>query len=118
MTGRKREKTMTAEERKELLAQANNSNKKGAEWLEDDFVKSDFDEIIGKDVTIKNLYLVKKDHYYLVEFNEYPKKCFGTPSFLTNVLDNLGENSKELTFVPMEKENIGNGKTYRKFTIK
>ena len=113
---------MTAEERKTLLEQANNSNKRGAEWLDDDFVKANFDEIVGKNVTIKNLYLVdnneKHEHYYMVEFNEYPKKCFGTPSFLTNVLDNLGENSKELTFVPMKKENIGNGKTYRKFTIK
>jgi len=113
---------MTAEERKELLEQANKANKKGAEWLNDDFVKANFDEIVGKDVTIKNLYLVdndlKSEHYYLVEFHEYPKKCFGTPSFLTNVLDNLGEKSKCLTFVPLEKENIGNGKTYRKFTIK
>ena len=113
---------MTAEERKELLAQANKANKKGAEWLDDDFVKANFDEIVGTDVTIKNLYLVdneeKSEHYYLVEFNEYPKKCFGTPSFLTNVLDSLGEKAKYLTFVPMEKENIGNGKTYRRFTIK
>ena len=118
MTGRKREKDMTPEERKKLLEQANNSNKKGADWIDDDYVKADFDEIIGKDVTIKNLYLVEKDHYYMVEFNEYPKMCFGTPSFLTNVLDNLGEKAKHLTFVPLKKENIGNGKTYRKFTIK
>ena len=115
---------MTTEERKELLEQANKANKKGAEWLDDDFEKADFDEIIGEEVTIKNLYLVDKDkfgkhqHYYMVEFNEYPKKCFGTPSFLTNVLDEVGEYSKSLTFVPLEKENIGNGKTYRKFTIK
>ena len=115
---------MTAEERKKLLEQANNSNSKGAEWLSDDFVKADFDEIIGKEVTIKNLYLVDKEkdgkhqHYYMVEFNEYPKKCFGTPSFLTNVLDDLGDDSKNLTFVPLKKENIGNGQTYRKFTIK
>ena len=115
---------MTAEERKELLEQANNVNSSGAEWLSDDYVKADFDEIIGNDVTIKNLYLVDKDkdgkhqHYYMVEFNEYTKKCFGTPSFLTNVLDNLGEKAKELTFVPQKKENIGNGQTYRKFTIK
>lgn len=115
---------MTTEERKELLEQANKTNKKGAEWLEDDFVKGNFDEIVGTDVTIKNLYLVDNDkdgkhqHYYLVEFNEHPKKCFGTPIFLTNVLDDLGEKSKYLTFVPREKENIGNGKTYRDFTIK
>ena len=115
---------MTAEERKELLEQANKSNSTGAEWLDNDYVKADFDEIIGKDVTIKNLYLVDKDkdgkheHYYMVEFNEYPKKCFGTPSFLTNVVDSLGEKAKYLTFVTMKKENIGNGKTYRKFTIK
>ena len=113
---------MTEEERKELLEQANKSNKKGAEWLEDDFEKANFDEIIGKDVTIKNLYLVdneeKHEHYYMVEFNECPKKCFGTPSFLTNVIDNLGEKAKYLTFVPLDKENIGNGKTYRKFAIK
>ena len=113
---------MTSEERKELLEQANKSNKRGVEWLDDDFVKANFDEIIGIDVTIKNLYLVDNDekgeHYYMVEFNEYPKKCFGTPSFLTNVLDNLREKAKHLTFVPQVKENIGNGKTYRKFTIK
>ena len=113
---------MTTEERKELLEQANKSNKRGAEWLDDDFVKANFDDIVGIDVTIKNLYLVdndvKHEHYYMVEFNEYPKKCFGTPSFLTNVLDNLGEKAKHLTFVTLDKENIGNGKTYRKFTIK
>ena len=109
---------MTTEERKELLEQADKSNKKGAEWLDDDFVKADFDVIIGEEVTIKNFYLVEKNHYYMVEFNEYPKKCFGTPSFLTNVLDNLGEKAKNLTFVPLKKENIGNGKTYRKFIIK
>lgn len=115
---------MTAEERKELLEKAIALNNSGAEWLDDDFVKADFDEIVGEEVTIKNLYLVDKDkdgkhqHYYMVEFNECPKKCFGTPSFLTNVLDDLGEKSKYLTFVPLEKENIGNGKTYRKFTIK
>lgn len=115
---------MTAEERKELLDKANTSNNSGAEWLDDEFVKADFDEIIGHDVTIKNLYLVdkKKDgkhqHYYMVEFNEYPKKCFGTPSFLTKVLDDFGEDTKSLTFVPLKKENIGNGLTYRKFTIK
>lgn len=124
MTGRKREKTMTAEERKKLLEKANKANKRGAEWLSDDFEKADFEDIVGQDLTIKNLYLVNKDtdekhqHYYLVEFNEFPKKCFGTPTFLTNVLDNLGEDSKRLTFVPMEKENIGGGKTYRTFTIK
>ena len=118
MTGRKREKDMTPEERKELLEQANDSNNKGADWLDDDYVKADFDDIIGIDVTIKNLYLVEKDHYYLVELNEFPKMCFGTPSFLTNVLDDLGEAAKYLTFVPLKKENIGNGKTYRKFIIK
>ena len=113
---------MTTEERKELLEQANKSNNRGVEWLDDDFVKANFDDIVGTDVTIKNLYLVdndeKREHYYMVELNEYPKKCFGTPSFLTNILDNLGEKAKYLTFVPMEKENIGNGKTYRRFTIK
>ena len=116
---------MTAEERKKLLEKANNTNNNGAEWLSDDFVKADFDEIIGCEVTIKNLYLVDKEdkegnhqHYYMVEFNEYPKKCFGTPSFLTNVLDELEETAEYLTFVPLKKENIGNGKTYRKFTIK
>ena len=115
---------MTAEKRKELLERANKLNSSGAEWLSNDFVKADFDEITGKDVTIKNLYLVDKDkdgkhqHYYMVEFNELPKKCFGTPSFLTNILDDLGEEAKNLTFVPLKKENIGNGQTYRRFTIK
>ena len=81
--------------------------------------KGDLDELIGKKVVIESYYKLTGENgdYYAVSFKGYEEKFYLSGGALTDLINEFGDDAKEVEILIMEKVKTKNRREFRPIRV-